>query len=595
MKSRSTKKRLRLLALAGMLGISGFAQAAPVLDVLVLYIDAAQQTSSGRDMDARIGSYIAYSNQAFANSGVDARLRLVGSEKVNLNYTYVTEANLNALRTNSEVARLRQKYGADLVTLINLRQPMSGGYVCGVGYVPPGDANTGRLYSNASSAAFSLVGVDCGLSTFPHELGHNMSMGHSYAQGSVGGVWPWARGHGVQGLFSTIMAYPQSYGTRNQLQQFSNPQQVKCSGLACGVDQNHREGADAAASLNKLGAQIEAFMPKVVSTDTVADSEPVLPACKKDEPSNNLIANGEFNSLAGWSTLFNLSTLTRAEKRTNCVDSLLAVTNRTQLYSDAYYDLSGKLTVGRDYAFSAKLGVANASRDTVRVALRINENGSIRYQYLNSISVTSNELTAYSDSFRLDATTQPTNVGILLYGPQANTHILADEVALVEVASEAPAASSPAPENQTVLHERFEQAANGWSSYGSSRTSFSSHAFEGSYSLRNSSRDYSYSGPIREVTGLIDAGVTYGISASVYARDTSRSTSTARMWVYYVDDQGEHWLEVANAGMPSNTWQVVNGNFNISPIGEITQMRLLIGGPRPFVDLYVDDLTVIRQ
>lgn len=595
MKAQSFTHFLRLTAAAGLLSLSGVAWSAPVVDVLVLYVDAAQNTSAGRDIDARVGSYIAYSNQAFANSDVDMRFRLVGTEKVNLNYTYVTEANLAALRTNREVAQLRQKYGADLVTLINLRQPVSGGYVCGIGYVPPGDPNTGRLYSNASSAAFSLVGVDCGLSTFAHELGHNMSLGHSYVQSSQGGVWPWARGHGVQGLFSTIMAYPQSYGTRNQVQQFSNPNQAKCVGQACGVSQQHREGADAAVSLNRLGAQIEAYVPQIVTTDSGAGNPPALPPCNKDEPEGNLIANGDFNALTGWSSAFKLSRLVQAEVHAHCVDKLLLVDNRTQRYSDAYHDLGATLKVGTEYRFSGKFGIANASRDTVRFALRIEENGRVRYQYLQALSATSSELTAYNDHFRLDAGAQPDRVGLLIYGPQAGVNIVADEVALVALVDQAVEAPSAAPEDSAILHDRFEQSASGWASYGGSRTAFSSHAWEGSYSLLNQSRSYSYSGPIREVTGLFEAETAYEVTAGVYVSDRYRTSSSARIWVYYVDDQGEHWLPAANATVSTNVWQEVHGSFHISPVGEITQMRLLVGGPRAFVDLYLDDLKVSRQ
>lgn len=589
MKTRFYKRAIGLLATASLFSVACFAQAAPVVDVLVLYTDAAQNTHSGRDMDARIGSYIAYSNQAFANSGVDMRFRLVGSQKVDLDYTYVTEENLTALRTNSEVAKLRQQYGADLVTLLNLRQPMSGGYVCGIGYVPPGDGGTGRLSSYASSVAFSLVGVDCGLSTFTHELGHNMSLGHSYAQDSKGGVWAWGRGHGVQSLFSTLMAYPHYYGTRNQLQQFSNPNQRSCSGQSCGVPQGEREEADASANLNRLGAQIAAFMPEIVETDGVGENEPELPECEQDDVANNLIRNGSFNSLDGWQTIFNVSKLGQIAIKSQCVNQVLSVSNRTRLYGDAYYDLTGQLLAGKDYSLSAKFGIANADRDAVRVALRIQENGRTRYQYLSPISVTSHELTEYSEHFRLDAATQPDSVGLLFYGPQINTDMLVDDVVLVEGLGEAPAISGP------VLHDRFEKTAIGWSSYGGSNTVFSSNASEGSNSLRNYSRDYSHSGPIREATGIFAPNTRYNVSVSLFVQDESSASSTARVWIYYVDDQGGHWLQAVDTSISTNTWQKVDGNFSIDAIGAVTQVRLLVGGPRPFVDMYVDDLTVVPE
>lgn len=586
MKKQLFKKAVEVLAGGSLLLGAAFAQSDPFVDVLVLYIDEAQQTSAGRDIDARIGAYIEYSNQAFENSNVDMRLRLVGAERVDLDYTYVTSENLGALRSNSAVAGLRQEYGADLVTLLNLRQPMSGGYICGIGYVPWGDASTGRLASNAGSAAFSLVGVDCGLSTFAHELGHNMSLGHSYVQNSGGGVWEWARGHGVQGLFSTVMAYPQSFGTRNQIQIFSNPDVVGCSGQPCGVDHNQPQGADASRNLNNLAQQIADFMPHVTDVD---EPDPELEPCNKPEVEGNLITNGEFDSLQGWQALFNASRLTQANQQTDCVDNVLRITDRTQVYGDGYQDLGGKLEVGKEYRFTASLGVAGSERDTVSIALRIEEGDGIRYQYLDPVSVTAAELTAYSANFNLDATTAPDSVGLILYGPQVGVDIIADEVALVEVVG-----SAPEPDNQTVLNESFEREASGWSSFGGSQTAFSSRAYEGDYSLRNYSRQYSYSGPMREVTGLFEAETTYAISANVYVENASGSSANASVWIYYVDDQGAHWERVVSTTVTANNWQSIEGEFAIMPEGDIRQMRLLVGGPNAGSELYLDELRVVR-
>ena len=86
-----------------------------------------------------------------------------------------------------------------------------------------GQGNNGTLYSSSQSRMYSISAVDCGLSTFVHELGHNMGLGHSVRQGSVGGVYNDGIGHGVDNNFSTIMAYPQAFGSATQLDYFSDP------------------------------------------------------------------------------------------------------------------------------------------------------------------------------------------------------------------------------------------------------------------------------------------------------------------------------------------------------------------------------------
>ena len=53
------------------------AQANPqIVDIMVLYTKDAQALPNGRDIDARIASYIEYANNAYAKSGANLRLRL---------------------------------------------------------------------------------------------------------------------------------------------------------------------------------------------------------------------------------------------------------------------------------------------------------------------------------------------------------------------------------------------------------------------------------------------------------------------------------------------------------------------------------------
>ncbi|MDV3443917.1 carbohydrate-binding protein, partial [Pseudomonas otitidis] len=50
------------------------------VDILVLYTKDAQALPNGRDMNARIASYIEYANNAFKKSNVNLRLRLVNAQ-----------------------------------------------------------------------------------------------------------------------------------------------------------------------------------------------------------------------------------------------------------------------------------------------------------------------------------------------------------------------------------------------------------------------------------------------------------------------------------------------------------------------------------
>ena len=81
----------------------------------------------------------------------------------------------------------------------------------------------------------AAVGAPCSSNAMTHELGHNLGLVHSKAQGDRDGSFFWSRGHGESGKFSTLMSYPQAYTPRAQtVQYYSNPE-IQCNGEPCGA------------------------------------------------------------------------------------------------------------------------------------------------------------------------------------------------------------------------------------------------------------------------------------------------------------------------------------------------------------------------
>ena len=139
-----------------------------LIDVMVLYTPAAKIRMGGRaGIEALIDLYIAYTNQAYANSGAFQRLRLVVRKEVDYIESGDVFIDLNRLAEESdgyidEIHTLRDLYAADLVNLVF----MGYGYeFAGVGY-----------FAGQFSTGVALVGY--GASTFAHELGHNMGLHH---------------------------------------------------------------------------------------------------------------------------------------------------------------------------------------------------------------------------------------------------------------------------------------------------------------------------------------------------------------------------------------------------------------------------------
>ena len=140
-----------------------------VIDVMVVYTPLAKHRHGGRaGIEALIDLFVTETNQAFANSGVTHRIRLVLREEVD--YVEDGSSALGRLRNDSDgsmdhIHELRDVYAADLVHLVVGR---TGGFYCGIAASVGGDESYG----------FAITGSSCGGITFAHELGHNMGLHH---------------------------------------------------------------------------------------------------------------------------------------------------------------------------------------------------------------------------------------------------------------------------------------------------------------------------------------------------------------------------------------------------------------------------------
>lgn len=214
------------------------------IDVLVLYDDIAN-AKYNNNIRTVIKSWENQINTFYENSGVGLKARFVATYRYNPTSNDI-DSMLADIRKDSNIAAQREAVGADLVTLV---QGKHRAY-CGVGYTSVG-----------KGSAFSVILESCGALTMVHEMGHNMGLNHSRRQGNTGGTrYAYGLGHGVQGKFSTIMAYPSSFRTNNRLGVFSNPT-LKCMGHDCGVAVNNADQAYSALAINNVRHELRDFMP----------------------------------------------------------------------------------------------------------------------------------------------------------------------------------------------------------------------------------------------------------------------------------------------------------------------------------------------
>ena len=238
------------------------------IDIAVVYTPAARETAGGEaGIEAEIDLWIAETNQAYASSGVDLRLTLVGRSEVPYTETFGGQ-DVDRLRDPSdgyldEAHALRDEVGADLVHLI---VSAADYFVCGIAAGIP--------------SVFGLTRLDCGGIVFAHELGHNLGLRHDRfrvqivedsvlshpAYGYVNQEM-FGAGAPASSRWATIMAYEWfqcglTDARCSSVPRFSNPRQRYEGdplGVAFGTGSGVTGAADAVAVLNATGPAAAAW------------------------------------------------------------------------------------------------------------------------------------------------------------------------------------------------------------------------------------------------------------------------------------------------------------------------------------------------
>jgi peptidyl-Asp metalloendopeptidase len=239
------------------------AKANVVVDVVVGFSNGFAASLGGASQaNTRVANLVAISNQAYANSLIGHRIRLVRALAVNYADTNSNSAAIEALTGYSctstsctpisvpaalkPLRDAREAHGGDLVSLLrDFRVPENEN--CGYAWILGG----GGSGINAGDAPFGYSVVShgedfdesdgktyfCDEDTFAHELGHNMGQQHNTEDsGGDSGAHPYSYGYreASGNGFYTVMAYRLPDSDQFGISYFANPA-VTFSGRATGI------------------------------------------------------------------------------------------------------------------------------------------------------------------------------------------------------------------------------------------------------------------------------------------------------------------------------------------------------------------------
>lgn len=249
----------------------------PTVDVFIAYTKGFRErvgtTSAAQTL---VSDIFDTANYALFNTNIGGQYRLVGTMEVDYPDATDNSQALTDLQSGASTSPLaavhaaRDKYGADLVSLVRVFGPAQNG--CGLAYIMNSGHDPNYAYSEVSDGQYDEGNgyysycVDLSLA---HEMGHNLGAAHNVEISPNNGLFAYSHGYRNDAFaFYDIMAY--GLGSQTQYAVYSTPLLSSCEGQPCGTAAT----ADVARTLRQTMPIAAAFRASVyTSADTTLQDQ----------------------------------------------------------------------------------------------------------------------------------------------------------------------------------------------------------------------------------------------------------------------------------------------------------------------------------
>ena len=132
----------------------------------------------------------------------------------------------------------------------------------------------------------------------------------------------------------------------------------------------------------------------------------------------------------------------------------------------------------------------------------------------------------------------------------------------------------------------------GWFAFGSPTISIeTSQVHSGAYACLVTNRTATYMGIAQSFVGVLQAGQTYNVSASV--RLVSGGNQTMQLTMQKTDGSGTSYAAIASGSVSSSGWTQLSGQYMFNPSGTVTNLNFYAEMPSSATNAYyIDDVNL---